>query len=262
MIFGLVSPVPSITKKFESSILEQLEYSPSYNIRPSQNTLFLSSDNPHQFTKYRYGMIPCGSKSEKILYEAPVENPNKSSHDSIIKKDIIMNQDFRNQIRSMRGILPCDYFIIHSDEGKPYLFFMKDRKRPFGIGCLWDLCKKNMMDEMIFGFAVVTLPVGEFVKIGIKQFPLILNDSHYKKWLKKDSHLFEITKLLNPIDEKTLNAYPISDKILDCVDNERSLIEPVGDLLVKDDKTVVSFERKGHKKHKGTGHEWGERMKI
>ena len=262
MIFGLVSQPQSIIKKFETSIPDKLELPPNYNIRPTHPTLFLSSAKPNIFTIYRYGMVPSGSNHEKILFEAPVENPNKPTHDTILTKDIILNQDTRNQIRSQRGIIPVDYFIVQSEQGKPYLFFMKDKKRPFGIGCVWDAWKKNILDELVYGFAVISVPVyGEFAKIGIKQVPLVIAESYYKRWLKKDTHLSSITALLNPIDEYILNGYPISDKILNCVDNERALIEPVGKLVVKDEKTVISFERKGHKKHKGNGMEWGKRLR-
>ena len=58
---------------------------------------------------------------------------------------------------------------------------MKDKKRPIGIGCVWDAWKKNKFDELTYGFAVITVPVyGEFAKIGIKQFPLIIAESNYK----------------------------------------------------------------------------------
>ena len=36
-------------------------------------TLFLSSAKPFEFVTYRYGMTPFWSKTEKLLFEAPIE---------------------------------------------------------------------------------------------------------------------------------------------------------------------------------------------
>ena len=98
MIFGLVSPTESITKKFQVPIQEKLDYSPNYNLRPSYQMLFLSSENTFQFTKYRYGMVPSFSKMERIIYTAPVQKHSDPNPHAQIKKDIIQNTDFRNAI--------------------------------------------------------------------------------------------------------------------------------------------------------------------
>ena len=251
MIFGLVSPIEVIAKKFQASIPKNLVYIPNYNLRPSENILFLSSAKPQEFTNYRYGMVPSWVKEERILYEAPVENTNKPSHDVLIKKDIILSPDFRRPIREQRGILPVDYIIVQTDQGKPYVVFMKDKKRPMALACVWDAWKKDILDDLVYGFAVITVPAfGEFAKTGIRQVPLILTEYNYKRWLNKESSLSQITHLLHPLDEKYLNAYPISDTILNSTDNERALIDPMGELLVKEEKEVIFYMPHGYKKKK------------
>ena len=250
MIFGLVSTKEILTKKFEASIPDKLEFIPNYNLRPGSTFLFLSSSKPNEFTNYRFGMVPSGSKDERILYEAPVENAKYHTHDVIIKKDIIFNPDFRKPIRQQRGLLPVDYFIIQSSDGKPYLIFQKDKKRPMALACVWDAWKQDILDDLVYGFAVITVPVlGQFSKFGIEEMPLILTEYNYKKWLKTDSSLSRITPLLEPLDEKYINAYPLSDKIKTSLDNDRDLILPSGDLLIPDEKPLPPFvERYGHRK--------------
>jgi putative SOS response-associated peptidase YedK len=263
MIFGLVSKKEVFTRKFGAIIPDNVSYIPNYNLRPSESLLFLSSAKPYEFANYRFGMTPSWSKDERVLYEAPVENGKRQTHDVLIKKDIILSQDFRKPIREQRGLFPVDYFIVESEEGKPYVIFLKNKKRPIALACVWDAWKKEILDNLVYGFSVVTVPVfGEFAKVGIKQIPLILTEYHYKTWLKTDSSLSQITPLLNPYPENYLNAYPISNKILTCTDNERELIEPIGELLVKEEKTVIGYQNHGRRKTKDSEEKqpWGERM--
>ena len=266
MIFGLVSNKEAITRKFEADIPESLSYTANYNLREGANCIFLSSAQPQTFTNYRFGMIPCGSKGEKIFYQAQVENVTHHSTTGILRRDIIHSPYFQKAIRQQRGLLPVDYIIVESEARKPYLLFLKDKKRPMGLACVWDAWKKDMLDELVYGFAVVTVPVygGELEKLGIKEIPLILNENSYKKWLKTDASLAAITHLLNPVDEKLINGYPVSDKILTCDDNERSLIDPVGEFIFKEEKMLIPQIRSyyGHKKKKdnGDGPTLGERM--
>ena len=54
---------------------------------------------------------------------------------------------------------------------------MKDKKRPFALGCVWDAWKKDILDPLVYGFSILTTPAyGEFASVGIGRMPLILSD--------------------------------------------------------------------------------------
>ncbi len=265
MLFGLVSTKEVITRKFEADIPDNLGYEPNYNQRAGTNCLFLSSAKPLSFSKYKYGFISSGTKGEKIYYEAPVENVTHHATAGVIRRDIIHSPTFRKAIRGQRGLLPMDYIIVQLETGKPYLIFLKDKKRPMALACVWDAWKKDMLDELVYGFAIVTVPVyGELEKLGIKEMPLILPENKYKKWINQDSPLSTISNMLNPVDEKLINGYPVSEKILSCMDNDRSLINPVEELIFKEDKILFPQIKSyyGHKKKKGEGPTLEERVMI
>jgi putative SOS response-associated peptidase YedK len=265
VLFGLVSKSEVIEKKFNVSLEEKLWYTPNYNLRPSDQMLFLSSAKPDEFLNFRYGMTPSGSIHEKIIFEAPVEKGSHQLNDPTIKKDIILNKDFRKQIREQRGILPVDYLIVQNTEGKPFLLYMKDKQRPFGIACLWDCWKKDILDNLTYGFSVITVPTfGEFTKVGITQVPLILYENSYRKWLKTNASLSGITHLLHPMDEKQMNAFPIADKILTCTDNDKGLITQTGELVDLNVKQEAGYLGHSHRKHKESGGKLtlGERTEI
>jgi len=230
---------------------ETVCYFPSYNRRPGDMMQFLSSHRPHEFSSFRFGMTPGNYKEDKPIFDAPVEGDRHVTDDGILKKGIIQSALFRKQIREQRGILPLDYFIVENAEGKPYLVFLKEKKRPIGLACVWDCWKKDILDPLVYGFSVITVPVfGEFLNAGITRLPLILNDRHYKRWLKTDGMLTLVSNLLQPFPEELINAFPISDEILSNADNDRSLINPVGDVVISEKINKYEYERP-RKKYKG-----------
>jgi putative SOS response-associated peptidase YedK len=237
MILGLVSIKEAITKRFEASIPEKVEYSTNYNIRPGYETLLLSSANIQYFSVYRYGMVPSWSKEERIIYEAPIEGDKLSQEKDASQKGIVSSENFRKPIRAQRGIVPADYFVVENNEGKPYIIYSRDKKRPLALGCVWDAWKMNILDDLIYGYAILTLPAtGEFAKLGIKRLPLILPEFNYKRWLKADAPLTEIISMLEIFPEKFLNAHLIGQDIINSTENDQSLIIPVGEPVVKQEK--------------------------
>ncbi len=245
MIFGLLKERITLERKFEVMMPETVSYTPNYNFRPGDMMPFVSSHRAHEISSFRFGMTPGSYKEESLILEAPLEGDRHISDDGILKKGIIQSPLFRKQIREQRGVLPVDYFIVQSTSQKPYLVFLKDKKRPFGLACVWDAWKKDILDPLVYGFSIITVPVfGEFLKAGISRLPLILNDRHYKRWLKTDGMLTLVSNLLHPFPEESLNAFPISDLIFTSIANDRSLIDPVGEMVIKDVKKELVYENR------------------
>lgn len=265
MIIGLVSSPEVIYKRFEAAVPEKLNYVSNFNLRPGNEMLFLSSAKPTEFVSYRFGMTPFFSKTEKLLYEAPVEGEKLREPGDNLKVGIILSPNFRKPIREQRGLLPVDYFIVQNWQGKPYIIFMRDKKRPFALGCVWDAWKKEITDPLNYGFAVLSTPsYGEFAKIGIGRIPLIIPENRYKRWLKTDDMLNQVTDLMDYYDQKQFNAYPISNEILTSEANEKTIIAPVGELVIQDKKEEYIYKPHGFKAMKSRNQNsqttWGERV--
>ena len=263
LIAGLVSNDELILERFNGISLGKITHLPDYNIRQGNHTLFLSSMKRHEFMIFRYGMAPSGAKEDRITFEVPVEAPWRTIHDEhILKKDIIMSPDFRKQIRGQRGLMPVDYFILESDH-EPFVIFMRDRSRPFALGCIWDAWKKNILDDLTYGFAILTIPAyGTFRKIGIKRMPLIISEHDYREWVNPDPTIMGKTDLMDYYPEKYLNAFPIAREILTSTENSKSLVNPVGEMLFKDEKKdlgLIQYKRRKGKEFDESKPTLGER---
>jgi putative SOS response-associated peptidase YedK len=164
----------------------------------------------------------------------PIEGHVLSHDVDHTKRGIILSQDFRKPIRQQRGILPVDYFIVTTEKGEPHVVFRTDKKRPLGIGIVWDAWKKNILDDLTYGFAIITVPamVG-FSNLGLGRMPLILSQYSWRKWLKPDSALMEVTGCLGPFPEDLLNGYPVNDAILTSTENDMLLVKLAGEMIIK-----------------------------
>lgn len=259
MIIGLVSAREAIERKFETEIPDRLEYLPNYNLREDMNCLFLISG---KFCMYSFGMTPSWSKEPVKVYMAQVENPKIQHRDGILRKDIILDPRFRKAIRSQRGILPVDYFIVPGKNGELFLVFSPDRnKRPFALACIWDSWKKEITDELTHGFAILTVPAfGPFLEAGIEYMPLVLDDYRCRKWIRPALSLTEVTGMMLPEPKTSLNAFRISSEIRYNMENHKDLIIRQGDFLIPEKTQPMraitdKFQKK--KVHDDPGFHWG-----
>lgn len=242
MIVGLVSNSEIIERKFEVRMPEKLEYLPNYNLHPGDDCVFVGTQKPNELITMHYGLIPFWTKDSKEYYHAPMEGSNKEGS---YKNGIILDPVFRKPIREQRGLLPVDYFIVETDSGIPYLVFLKEKKqRPIGLACVWDMWKKEMTDDLSLGFSIMTIPsYGKFQKIGVKRMPIILPEHHYKKWLRNNLLLTQVTQMFCFYDDKELNAFPISPEILNNRNNDRALIEAKGEVIEKPKSEIILPKR-------------------
>lgn len=262
MIVGLVSSKEKLEMRFEAQVPEEIECTANYNIRPGDDCLFLASDDMYHFGRMRYGMVPFWSNKEKFLYEAPIEG---HKHEESFKKGIILDNAFRKPIREQRGILPVDYFILNSNDGKPYLVYLKEKqKRPIALACLWDTWQKVDTGELYTGFCVINTPsYGKFKEIGLSRMPIVIHENRCRKWLKNGLLLTEVTELIVPYPEELLNAFPISPEILTNKENDKKLIEANGK-PIEHEKPVVIPKQTGwfHRRKKLDDNEsWAEKRK-
>ncbi len=264
MIVGLVSDKEKIESILELRFGEGIDYEKNYNIHPGQECIFLSSDKPTELTKMRSGLTPFWSKNEIIYHEAHLEGSNNKH---FTKLGIVQDIAFRKPIRENRGLLPVDYFIVESVSGIPYLVFLKEKKkRPIGLACIWDTWKKEITDPLKYGFAILTVPAyGKFKETGIQRMPVILNEYHYKKWVRPGIPLMEASQMLHYYAEKDFNAFPVSPEILKNSGNNKALIEPKGNMIEieKPEKKYIpeSYHSKMKRKQerKDDSIPWGER---
>jgi putative SOS response-associated peptidase YedK len=229
LIIGQIGDTESFERYFECSFNE--EFKKDWNIHPEKESFAVLSEKPHSLQKVKYGLIPFWSKTRKLYSEAPIDGGVPFDAEKVVKVRIIQDPAFRMPIREKRCLIPADYFIL-VEEGKSMLFFNQDRS-PLSLAGVYDSWKPSInTKETYTGFSVLTFPAaGIFKSFGFEIMPFILPERKFKRWMKDSLHLVEVTQMIEPLDEKLLNAYEVdSRKILQGI-NERDVTFPTSELL-------------------------------
>jgi putative SOS response-associated peptidase YedK len=245
VIIGQVSGKAVLESHFDVAFKANRKFAPAYFIDREETAWVISCRDNKAFTRMRYGMVPFWSDRRMLHFEAPVEG-NEQRDNEKIKKQIILHPVFRRPIRESRCLVPLDYFILVNALKNPYVFFSCE-SRPFALAGLFDTWSEQSLNNPIYeGFSIITLPAGPLASgAGITRFPLILPVSYYKRWLKSDAHLSEITALLKPVDDTLINGYSIRSNLFRNKRDMPELLKSAGGLLRRDQTTdtsgIVSF---------------------
>jgi putative SOS response-associated peptidase YedK len=235
--YVLVQKTEILEQRFNITAPKFLEWKPNYNITPGTYAPVITSDKPRELQLFQFGLTPFWAKKPMYLFNARSEgDKNKENafdyHGSL---DIITKPAFRKPIRSQRCLVIADAFIEGTtNEGldKPYLVFQKDKKRPFAFAGIYDTWLNAANGEIVESFAIITTSANALMQqIPHHRCPLILPTHLEKDWLNISLPLSTVTEMLQPTKSVLLNAYPISPKIKSGKENNKSLLDPIGDLI-------------------------------
>jgi putative SOS response-associated peptidase YedK len=189
--FALKSELPVIIDQFSIDHVD-LEYSPNFNVTPSQDIAVVVSGSI-KLIKMRWGLIPFWAKDEKIGYKminARVETLEEKN-------------SYKNLLKSNRCIIVADGFYEWKktkQNKKPFFIHRKDKKL-MGFAGLYTVWKKD--GKEIESCTIITQEADEFMKPIHDRMPLILKE--YEQWLKSD-----FNKLLLVQNKIKLDAYEVS----------------------------------------------------
>ncbi len=239
-------------------------FKPNYNCSVGQLAPVITSQNPNQLQMFKFGLTPEWASKEIFLFNARSEGDNNKENDSGYTggMGIISKPAFRKQIRSKRCLIIVDAFYEGSEKeglSKPYLVYLIDRK-PFALAGLYDTWVNPDTQQVVNSFTIVTTVANDLMKqIGHHRSPVILSKMNEYAWLNEKSSLASVTKLMQPYDKSLMNAYPVSPLIKNPKNNNRELIEPIGERIYKEfiNKVVEYPKVEGMGKNKDRG--WGEK---
>ena len=107
-----------------------------------------------------------------------------------------------------------------------FVVYARNGQRPFALAGIWDEWTDTTTGELVRSFAIVTTTACDTLKaIGHHRSPVLLNPADEHKWIDPVTPLGEITALLRPIPDETLNAYPIDPGIKNPRVNGSSLLQ-------------------------------------
>lgn len=205
--FSLYTDLEQIKEQFDVQVgISEEDYSPSYNIAPSQSILAIINDGANnRMGHLKWGLIPSWSNDEKIGYK--MINARSETVDE--------KPSYRNAFIQRRCILPMNSFyewIAKEKEKIPMLIKMKNNEL-FAVAGIWETWKKEN-GETINSCTILTTEANALVKTIHDRMPVILPPERMQNWLDpslrdKDS----LKAMLSPFESTLMEAYPVSKEV-------------------------------------------------
>lgn len=233
--YAIVTKVTVIEERFGAKASPQLK--PTANVGVGMQAPVIASSDPHTIVPATFGLTPFWAKKAMYLFNARSEGDHNQSDDPQYRgaKGIIEKPAFRKPIRSQRCLVIADAFMEGpKDKGldTPYLFFRTDGDRPFAFAGIYDVWQHPTTGERTCGFAIVTAPANRLVAgIGHHRCPVMLEKDEEKAWLDLSTPLADVTAMLRPPSESSMNGYPIDPAIRQIKNQQFHLLLPVGQRL-------------------------------
>ena len=249
--YVIVSNVVTIEKKFNISISSDEEVTKNYNLGPGQVGPIITNDQPHKIQMGRFGYSRSWSEKKSVTINARVDSKEDNPNDSMDyfkkggKPGIFQHTFWRSAIRKKRCIIFADAFYEGPRKeklNKPYLVYLRNKQRPFAMAGVWD----QFVDSYGIAkpcFAILTVPANKLLNaIGHHRSPLILPPDHVMDYLS--SPLSDIKNLFEPFPYKQMNAYRVSNKMKSGKENNKELVNPIGQPILNEKDEIVVQELK------------------
>ena len=220
--YALYTDYAMILERFhiEESAVDEGEYSPSYNIAPSQKVLAVVNDGTKNRLGYlKWGLVPPWAKDQKIGYkminaraETAAEKPS-----------------FRHAFKKKRCLIIADAFYEwqRTDEGKiPMLAKLKSGK-PFAFAGLWETWQ-SPEGETVNTCTILTTQANRVMGTIHDRMPVMLSEEGEKLWLDPEQAPQVLEELLKPFDSDEMETFEVSDAVNSPKHNGPELIRKVG----------------------------------
>lgn len=220
--YALYADYATILERFgiEESAVGETEYSPSYNIAPSQRVLAVVNDGVKNRLGYlKWGLVPPWAKDQKIgskminaRAETAAEKPS-----------------FRHAFKKKRCLVIADAFYEwqRTDEGKiPMLVRLKSGK-PFAFAGLWETWQ-SPEGEIVNSCTILTTQANGLMGTIHDRMPVMLSEEGEKLWLDPEQDPRILEELLKPFDSEEMEAFEVSDAVNSPKHNGPELIRKVG----------------------------------
>jgi putative SOS response-associated peptidase YedK len=195
------------------------EFSPRFNIAPTQNAPVITNVHPKVLSFYRWGLIPSWSKDIAIgqkMINARTEG-------------IEDKPAFRAALRRRRCLVPATGFYEWQkrDDGKaPHYIHLTDQPI-FALAGLWEVWRDAEKQELRT-FTILTTAANPFMQSLHDRMPVILRREDYDLWLTQEEVPADVLRpLLRQYDPDAMSAYEVSRAVNRPTQDSPELIQPV-----------------------------------
>lgn len=204
--FTLTAEVSELQQEFSFANFAH-EFSPRYNIAPSQPVAVIANEADYKVDFFVWGLIPRWAKDTQIgnrLINARAET-------------LAQKPAFRGPFRYHRCLILADgFYEWKKDNGSktPMLIRLKSQK-PFAFAGLWDTWQSPDGSE-IRSCTIITTPPNILLAPIHDRMPAILDSTDYLTWINPAPvSPNEINHLLRPFPADEMIAYPVSRRVND-----------------------------------------------
>ena len=214
--YTLAKPLKTIESHF-APVHINLEYRPSYNIAPSQESpVIINRSGQKELTAMKWGLIPSWAKDEKTKL---INARSETAHEK---------PSFKNSLKNQRCLIPADGFLEwRGKEKQPCYIFLKTQAL-FAFAGLWSTWN-NHEGKCLSTYAILTTEANEKLTPIHARMPVILPSKKYGTWLAPDFNLDALRGLLTPFPSGECDFHPVSKEInhVSYNTNSKQLIEPI-----------------------------------
>lgn len=255
--FILASSLETIAKRFTVRVPGRLEWVPRIVVSPGDETPVITQQDPRELTLMQFGYTPAGAQEPWNLIHARAEGGKNQRNDPFYSGSpaIFLKPAFRKPLFSRRCVVIADAFVGWSAAGKqPWLVYLRDRERPFGMAGLYDIWVHPVTKAEIPGFALITVPGNAlFHKLPAHRMPVIIPRGREIPWLRASCHLSDILGMLSIFPAEKMNAYPLHPGFDQKLPLSGNALKPAGERIYSEsERKILPVRHWGHKQ-KGAG---------
>jgi putative SOS response-associated peptidase YedK len=200
------------------------DFTPRYNIAPSQLVAVIPNTGDKTLAMYRWGLIPSWSKDPSIG-----DKMINARAESLAEKP-----SFRNAYRRRRCLIIADGFYEWKQEpgmkSKQPMFIRMKNGLPFAFAGLWEIWKSPNGSE-IRSCTIITTSPNTLLEPIHNRMPVILPPSFFERWLvPEERHPEQLADLLVPYDATEMVVFPVSRMVNSPQYDSAELIQPVGNI--------------------------------
>ena len=212
--YSLAKSKIELEERFQAEMLA--DFSPRYNIAPTQLVPVITSDSPKGFSFFYWGITPDFGQNKPVSAKL-INARAESVHEKVT---------FKSSFLKRRVLIPADGFYEWKKVGKktkiPHRFALREEE-PFAFAGIWEEYE-TVSGESQHTFLILTTSPNDLVSEVHDRMPVILRPDQEKKWLDNYSSETELLELLKPYPTDFMLSYTVSPLVNSVQNDSQSLV--------------------------------------
>jgi len=192
---------------------------PRFNVAPGQQVFSVRSEGGKLMAdQFRWGLVPFWAKDPKVGHQMI-----NARAETVAEKP-----SYRQALRRRRCLIPADGFYEWQKaiNGKQPWFISGSGGALLAFAGLWDEWR-DADDTLLRTCTIITAVANEFMTEIHQRMPVIVSSDQYETWLDTEASSTDFERVLTAGSEVELQAWPVSRKVNNPINDQPELIEAV-----------------------------------